>query len=176
MVQKTGWEQKKSLGNLIYFCCIYNHPITIALKSIYLLSQPLSRSRFIFLSVTYLLEISIKMPQRYLSLSPPTQLPSVLNYWHHLEIIPHFSLSPSQSYDERVFVSLAQIQFPFLWFHSIQTQTLCFWIVTIVALPLVSSFPKIHFPPCHWLIYFSANSHHIFFCLKASNGSPLPIR
>lgn len=54
------------------------------------------------------------MPQRYLSLSPPTQLPSVLNYWHHLEIIAHFFLSPSQSYDERVFVSLAQIQFPFL--------------------------------------------------------------
>ena len=93
MVQK---KQPKYLGNLIYFHCFYYHHITIALKSIYL-SQPLSRSRSIFLNVTHLLEISIKC-LKDTCLTQTYSLCSSYNYRHHLHTIPHFSLPPTVSH------------------------------------------------------------------------------
>lgn len=74
---EIGWEQKKTLGNLIYFHHFYYPHRTTALQSIHL-PHHLSRSRSIFLSITYLLEISIKMSQRYFRLSHPNLFPSVL--------------------------------------------------------------------------------------------------
>lgn len=157
MVQK---KQPKYLGNLVYFHSFYYHHITIALKSIYL-SQPLSRSRSIFLNITHLLEISIKC----LTVSPkPT--PSVLHKIISTTYI-QFHISPflpqSATLSSVCLFCSNPISFSLIPFHL---DPFPFWIVTITALPLISSFSKSHFPLCHQIDIFQWKFRSFSFLLK----------
>lgn len=150
---EIGWEQKKTLGNLIYFHHFYYPHTTTALQSIHL-PHHLSRSRCIFLSITYLLEISIKMSQRYFRLSHPNLFPSVL-YKKFLAPPRNHSTFPSlpqASWSVSVCLSCSKPS-PFLWLHSIQTHFVQHSYNNNPASSLTIF--KIHFPFYHQTDYFS---------------------
>jgi hypothetical protein len=70
MIQETGWKHKKSLRNLIHFHWFYYHKI----PNLHNLLSQLLKTKINFLTVTYLWEIFIKVPQRYVQFFQPNLL------------------------------------------------------------------------------------------------------
>lgn len=66
IIQKIEWEQKTTLGKHLPPLLLLL-PHNSSSQSVHLLSHPLPGLRSIFLTLTYLLEISITVLQRYLS-------------------------------------------------------------------------------------------------------------